>query len=222
MPTGPGIVGPAIDLLPLVAVGLVAGGIIAIGVIVYARPARNTAIASLLVVGAVIAIGAVLVTHPAPTFGGMIGVPSAADFDSSSDFVLSVGPNQPFVAVVQVTNEGTLPIKILGVINRGLNQRPQTFPNWRTVTVAGNPLQPEFDPNDATPFEPFDLAPGAYVQMNVTGMTDGCASAEADSGLTSAIETIPLAYEVVGLHAETEIDILNKIVEPLQSDCALL
>lgn len=221
MPDGPGIVSRTADTLHIAAYGLIGAGVILVVVALLMRPRRTYAAVAVLIGAVAVAAGVALVLHPAPTFANAYGIPVGGTFDAAGDnIIITAAPRESFVYTLEIVNTGVLPVRVLGVVKQQL--APAAFPDWQSVAYHGDARGGLFALDDAQPLEPFDLQPGEFVQLNLSGLAGGCAAGTAGSDSAVSTESISLAYQLLGLESVTDIALQTRITEPQKPDCALL
>jgi hypothetical protein len=224
MPAGTGLVSSTTDVLHIVAYGLTIAGVTALVLLALVRPRRLVLIGlgGVAVVGVV--GGSLLANPPAPEFGNAVGVfGNVVAPDDVDRYVITAKPGELYGLTFEITNHGSLPLRILGVYEPCC-YAPPPFPDWQLasyVKYAGGGM---FLVDDSKAIEPFDLQPGEFAQLFLTGRAGACAlGADEPSVAYASADEYTIVYSLLGLESSTVIQPPHgEIVEPLRNDCHTL
>ena len=184
----------------------------------------------LLALGAMVVAGAFgVAAQPGPVWANAYGpgtgitmnyAPSL--FEARPVAVITAGPGRPYAVVLNVTNPGRLPMRLLGVVELASPSAPLA---WTAVGLeaseAANGGLAGID--SAHPFEPLDLQPGGFVALYLAGRASSCAAGDgvSDSGSYVTRDTVDVAYQLLGLTRVAEVQLPFVVTEPQSAGCSL-
>ncbi len=218
MPTGTGLVDGAIDWLHIVAAILFALGLVLVfvGIMLRARRAQALLVAA---VGAVLALsGAGLGLSPGPQFGDAWGLTVGGGSSPNGDLIVTAAPGDPFIFSVLIVNNGLVPVRIDGVVQRD-GAIPTRFPGWTMATAIEDTNGGVLPADTAAVVQPFDLQPGGFAQLNLVGHADNCSDPTSDTGAEMSTNQMDVAYDFFGLPSVATITVPNGIVERVKAGC---
>jgi hypothetical protein len=156
-----------------------------------------------------------------PTFGDAFGMAvGLEDNADATEVLVTAAPGESFVYSLLIVNNGKLPVRVLGVIDPLSRTAPVRFPGWQSVTYHGDTNGGVYPINDAEPLEGQSVQPGEYAQLNLTGLAASCATnVEGERGSAVSIDSIEVAYEVVGLPSVASIELPMPISERFKANC---
>lgn len=235
---GSGIVASADNLLSHLP-GLVALAAVAAVLIALTRVrGRRLAMSAILI--AALALSAIwsLSQLPRPSLGGLSGpelglrVVEPTDLSGGqSVFHVTVPPEEPFMVVFNVKNDGALPLRLNGIVGGGALQRLQGSQEavddvnpshlyWSAVWTVDPPEYGAPGQGATHPMRPFELKPGEYVPLYVVGRAPACAlGPRGDPAGYHVVETVTLSYNVLGIPAAVPLDLPFVVAQPLRLDC---
>ena len=217
--SGPGIVTPAFDVLH-VATFAAAGIAVVIALVVLLRVSGRrrlifAAVAVLVGVG-IIAFG----NMPGPAMGGVESLPIGNDLPNSasdSGFSIGVAPGQPFVLSVEISNPAPIPMTIHGIVR---DQQSAAFPNWQAIWISTTDSNTYDSPTAGSRiFTPVEVPPSGSVYLHFVGIADRCAAGPTGSDRFVRVDDLPIAYEVLGLRSQADVDLFEGVAEPDTPGC---
>ena len=218
MPTGTGLVDGVIDWLHIVAAVLFALGLLLVfvGIVLRARKAEAVLVAA---VGTVLALsGAGLGIQPAPEFGDAWGIPEGGGYDSHDDLIVTAAPGEPFIFSFLIVNNGLLPVRIEGVVQKG-SAIPARFPDLTMATAIEDTNGSVFPADTAAVIQPFALKPGEIAQLNLVGHADSCSDPSSSTGATMSTTQVDVAYDFFGLPSVTTIAVPHGVTQRVKAGC---
>lgn len=219
---GPGLVGAGITTEYVVGLMLIVGGAL-IGTAIRIRGSRGFAlISAVILVGIGVAQTLTVDIGPGPITSsrgiGITFVAPPAGSRAKDVAYITAAPGAPFTVLVSISNEGSLPIRLLGIRDSGtpgLVVAPDITAVWRDTTPHGASAM-----EAAAPLAPIDLEPGGYVVLYVVGVAGPCSFGPTfDPALGSTVgytglRDLEIAYSVYGMPRTTSLSWPYDIVEP--------
>lgn len=185
------------DSVPIVQIIVWLGVLAAIVYTARRIPTRLVAVAATLgVVGWIWIVANIGTSDALVHQGGVSGAsPLSVRQEDEPGMYVGVDGDQPFEAVLTVTNASRLPLELRGLVLDPYPVDPPISP--RFVGLAA--LAREGGADRVRPFRPVTLEPGGSVAVAILGMAGACAlaapPADRVAGGGTSLESVDLAYE---------------------------
>jgi hypothetical protein len=220
---GPGIVHDVDMWLGLVPF-LIAAAISAVLIVLaFRRDIRREKYAAGLASVVLLAGSSIVSNQPGPTFGDSWGPSGGIEVGPSADgtvdpriYYIVAAPGDNFSVNFNVRNDGSLPVRLLGVHQNIVEEF--SGPTWTSVGV-GFDDHSSGGMDEMITFEPVELAPGDDVDLLVTGRAGPCAAGTPESSSGWSVMQIKLVYSVFGLSWTTVPELPFEVHEASREGC---
>jgi hypothetical protein len=213
---GDGVVAVGIPVGPLILLVALMAGLAWLGTQVKGR--WRVALAGLAVL--LLGLVAVVASIDALAFrsGGFAvrptstASPDPGQFPDSTDIVMDVGPNELFPVLVTVTNVSPLPITLEGLAERKDLEDAFNAPRFVAIGLPAVPGMLDLNPPDG--FHPTTLLPGAEQDVYLLVTAGPCATKSQTVEGRYTLDTVYLAYEVLGVGKIGSVTLPSRIAIP--------
>lgn len=225
---GPGILAsPPADQLSMVPWVVAAGAAVIVALIAWRR-SRTAKVAAAIVIAGLLAVANVVATQPGLGFGYAWGQRTGlmeGDLarPGRSEFYVTSEAGENFLFFFNVANHGTLPVRVLGVIEEP--HLSGMAPRWTAIGMRFDELQSGavLGFESARPFEPIELRPGETLDIYVAGRAGVCAFGpdyEPPTGSFLGRSDVRFAFSVLGLQSETRVALPFTVSQPVDEECS--
>lgn len=229
--TGPGIVGYPSDTLHTVPWLL--GGVAAVTLSAIALGSRHIhrRLISASAAVAILVVSFMFSTQPgvsyANAYGGVVAivmVEPPPGSDGRPVGYVSAKPGDPYAIVFNVTNDGAMPVRVLGLVQSPPDAAPRAMA-WAALWMVSGVNGGVPGPEQSAQFEPFDLNPGDFVVLYLVGRAGPCAighpfDPDTDQLTGTSRDRVQLAYSTFGLTAVSNVPLPMVVVEPELDNCS--